>query len=447
MFYLEVFSTTYQLINITDTSRCAEDTAHETNLWTGALEVGPTGVKRLGREVEIPAVRAAKHFISQQARGANNLEGATCRRVLSSGIPAWISGGVLRGGGVRAGVGGGGGSSFAGLHVGGEVPLLQTIYDELARITDPEGEAEKGLDSPAISKVLRLMDKLEPRDLGLSEGDFQGLAHSLCIPVFADGDAFFEMTVFVLPEGGEIPLHDHPNMAVLSKILFGSLEVESYDNVDAAGVEGQEEQEEEKEEEDYDDQRISRKKKATAPAAAVAAAAATAVITEAGAVADNSDAERVPRRTKDDAQRRRRDGAVVVRQQRQRAAAVTAESRSFLLTPSEGNVHAFKAPAACAVFDVLIPPYDNARGRKCSYFRAETPSSAFRPAGVETARNAGGAENAGSNDDDGDVENPGADQNEVVTSKRKNRVMLREILEPAGLPRWSRYHGPSVIPR
>lgn len=40
--------------------------------------------------------------------------------VMFSGMPAWISGGVFRGGGVRGG-GGAGGSVFAALHVGGEV--------------------------------------------------------------------------------------------------------------------------------------------------------------------------------------------------------------------------------------------------------------------------------------------------------------------------------------
>lgn len=61
-------------------------------------------------------------------------------------------------------------------------------------------------------QVLRLMDKLEPRDLGMSEDDFGGLRHSLCVPVVAGGsEEAFEMTVFVLPKGGKIPLHDHPN--------------------------------------------------------------------------------------------------------------------------------------------------------------------------------------------------------------------------------------------
>lgn len=60
------------------------------------------------------------------------------------------------------------------------------------------------------------MDHLEPSDLGVSESEFRGLDRSLCVPVVAgrsEGD--FEMTMFVLPAGGAIPLHDHPNSGCL----------------------------------------------------------------------------------------------------------------------------------------------------------------------------------------------------------------------------------------
>ncbi|CAN0544695.1 unnamed protein product, partial [Ectocarpus sp. 12 AP-2014] len=153
------------------------------------------------------------------------------------------------------------------------------------------------------------MDKLQPEDLGLSERDFQGLTHSLCVPVFGGPEACFEMTVFVLPKGGEIPLHDHPNMAVLSRILFGTLDVTSYD---------MEEEEEDEEEEEQGSRG------------------------EGGTVAD--------------AKLRRKEAQRAVfaqRRQQQEGDRVTAATPSFLLTPSEGNAHSFRAPAACAVFDVL----------------------------------------------------------------------------------------------
>ncbi|CAM9687396.1 unnamed protein product [Scytosiphon promiscuus] len=338
----------------------------------------------------------------------------SCRA--SSASRGWTAAGVPRGGGVF----GASGKLFAGLHTHGrEVPLVQVIYDELATMKDPEGEAKKGVDSPVIAKVMRLMDTMEPRDLGMSEGDFQGLPHSLCMPIFVDDEACFEMTVFVLPRGGEIPLHDHPNMAVMSRILFGSLEVDAYD---------MEPQQQQQEGQDLQPDQVAELEEV----AAVDDVARGAVDAEGG--------------TFRSARRERPHGAEMgaFGEQQQRRT-VTASTRSFLLTPSEGNVHAFRAPAACAVFDVLIPPYDNTRGRKCSYFRVEPPAAA-RSGATSPGREVGAAAPAASSGAGrGGEDDPKADDGTATTERK--RVILREVPEPQGLPRWSRYYGPPVNPR
>lgn len=41
--------------------------------------------------------------------------------------------------------------------------------------------------------------------------------------------ADFELSLFILPKGAKLPLHDHPNMVVISKVLQGSLRIKSYD--------------------------------------------------------------------------------------------------------------------------------------------------------------------------------------------------------------------------
>lgn len=120
----------------------------------------------------------------------------------------------------------------------------------------------------------------------------------------------FSMGIFCLPPSGVIPLHNHPGMTVFSKLLFGTMHIKSYDWVV-----------------DLPPESPSTIKPS-----------------------EGQDPEMRLAKVKVDAD-------------------FTAPCNPSILYPEDGgNLHCFTAVTACAVLDVLGPPYSDAEGRHCTYY-------------------------------------------------------------------------------
>ena len=176
---------------------------------------------------------------------------------------------------------------------------VQLVYDRAAQ-GDLDGAAA-AMDSLTADDVgLLRAGAMEPPPPGSAPGDPVSYHHVHSTDSLSIG-------IFVLPPGAALPLHDHPGMTVLSKLLFGSLRVTSYD---MPGGEP-------------------------------------------------------PSLSFFGGQERRLQCA------EPSISTVSAPCATMGLGPSEGNIHAFEALEHTAIFDVLTPPYSDRDGRSCHYYEKE----------------------------------------------------------------------------
>ncbi|CAJ2658839.1 unnamed protein product [Trifolium pratense] len=144
------------------------------------------------------------------------------------------------------------------------MPYIQKLYDICKASMTPDGPKSE----EALQKVRAILDSLKPAHVGLDHvaqlarayqrsmngangANANGANGANANGANANGANAnganqtpdityihlhecdkFSMGIFCMSPGSVIPLHDHPRMTVLSKVLYGSLRVKAYDWVD-----------------------------------------------------------------------------------------------------------------------------------------------------------------------------------------------------------------------
>lgn len=194
-------------------------------------------------------------------------------------------------------------------------PDVSSVSNTLQQLFDSCKQAFKGpgtVPSPQdVQRLRHILDNMKPEDVGLSEdlhffkpGNIVKENQRVTYTTVSKCNNF-SLCIFFIPEGGVIPLHNHPGMTVFSKILLGLMHIKSYDLVDSEAP-------------DNLLQQPSKLRLAKLKANKVFTASC---------------------------------------------------DTSVLYPTTGGNIHEFTAVTPCAVLDVIGPPYSKEDGRDCSYYR------------------------------------------------------------------------------
>ncbi|KAL3636601.1 hypothetical protein CASFOL_018900 [Castilleja foliolosa] len=179
-----------------------------------------------------------------------------------------------------------------------------------------------------VEKLAALLDGMTLADVGLRPNMpvfSSQLAPTISYLHLHECDKF-SIGIFCLPPTSVIPLHNHPGMTVFGKLLFGTMHIKAYDWLN-----------------EVDTDSNSTSVNSTSPISQL-------------------------------------DGLHLAKLKVD--SDFTAPCRTSILYPTDGgNMHCFTAETACAVLDVLGPPYCDPDGRHCQYYY-EFPFSTFPVEGM-----------------------------------------------------------------
>lgn len=107
---------------------------------------------------------------------------------------------------------------------------IQSVYDivkaSLLHTKDINQILNDPVSIPEIRNCMDFMGKVTLDEIGVENRFPSRLSRSVCMNVCSTPQ--FDIAIFMLPAQAKIPLHDHPNMMVLSKLLCGDLSVRAF---------------------------------------------------------------------------------------------------------------------------------------------------------------------------------------------------------------------------
>lgn len=175
-------------------------------------------------------------------------------------------------------------------------------------------------------------------------------------------DDKYTVGIFIFPPGASIPLHDHPSMVVISRVLYGELKVKSYSVFSAAHDDGVEEMNVETTGTEWDHSPSRLRSSFNRIKNFVSRAVLSSLQDDHHTQTQHS--LQVKENKSPMGVQFRSDG-------NGKSSAIISAPNVTALYPDEGNCHSFVAGAnGAAVLDVLLPPYAEDEHRDCTFYEA-----------------------------------------------------------------------------
>ncbi len=172
----------------------------------------------------------------------------------------------------------------------------------------------------------------------------------------------YTVGIFIFPPGASIPLHDHPSMVVISRVLYGELRVKSYNVVSPLHDDDVEE---------MNAETTSGTECDSSPSRLRSSFNRIKNFVSRAVLPSYYDDHKETQHKLQVEENKSPMGVQLLSDGNGKSSAIISAPNVTALYPDEGNCHSFVAgPNGAAVLDVLLPPYAEDEHRDCTFYEA-----------------------------------------------------------------------------